>query len=381
VTVLSRMAKLAIASEPTPGTYQPPAFTVIFDKARYHQKITPLRDLALRGSDSWLEDLQQGPAWTEWVIPSDCYPDLIGWYLRALAGPDTCTPGVTTTLTAATAAGATALLTATQPPAGSVLMIGAGDTLEYAQAGTPSGPHVPLDTGLLYAHQAGDPAVSQATHVFAQVPLGPTFSWPRYSLTMDDGTGPLGWPGCVFGSLGITVTKDGIAKLTAGASGFPPATQDTFTFAATPAQPVMGWEWQITTGGGQSTRGISLDLKLTRKLGIFPTVNGSQVPLGIWPGPLQADATYTAIFEDQSDFALYQEYAQDPAVHTLAQPVPAGGCTIALSMPRAGFWDGEPSQDATYLEAAFKVSGIASAVPGPAFGATLTNYWNEAYGP
>jgi hypothetical protein len=383
VTVLSRMARLAIAAEPTPGTYQPPAFTVTFGKGTtYRQRITPLRDRALRASDSTEQDLQQGPAWSEWTIGSDGYPDLAGWYLRALIGPDTFTPGAVTTLTAAASPGFLVVKTVAAPAAGSVVMIGAGATTEYVQLGTPSGSGpftCPAATPLRFAHAAGEPVQGQGTHVFTQGMEGPTFGWPRYSLTMDDGTGPLGWPGCVFGSLTVTISKDGIAGLKATASGFPPAAQDTFAYDATPAQPMQGWEWAITTGGGPSARGLELEFQLHRKLGIFPVVAGMQRPLGIWPGPLQADAAYSAIHETGDELDLFSGYLQDPAVHTLTQPVLAGGCSLALTMPRAGYYEGEPDQRDTYLAARYKISGLAQPIGGAAFTATLLNYWPAAY--
>jgi hypothetical protein len=401
------MAKLGIAAETVPGVYEPPAFTVTYGRGtRYRQRITPLRDRALRGSDSTEQDLQQGPAWSEWTIPSDGYPDLAGWYLRALIGPDTCTPGVTTQLRSAAAGGAQSLSLGEEPAAGAVLMIGAGDTLEYAQAGAATGPgpySVPLATPLRFAHDAGEAAASRSTHVFAQSQAGPTFSWPRYSLTMDDGTGPLGWPGCVFGSLLVSISKEGYVGLKATASGMPPATQETFAYDATPAQPMQGWQWGITQGSGvladgvagpavrplsdpsgitvalPSTRGLAMDLMLSRKLGVVPCVNGSQAPLGIWPGALTADGAYTAIFEDQSDMDVFTEASQEPAVHVLTQPVLAGGCSLSLTMPRSGWWDGEAGQDDAYLKASFKLSGLAEPVGDAAFTATLVNYWPASY--
>ena len=405
MSVLSRMAKLALAAETTPALYTLPQFTVVFSSgARYRNVITPLRDTALRGADTWLEDLQQGPWWTQWTVPSDCYPDLIGWYLRALIGPDTCVPGVTTTFTAQSGPGQTTVYLAAAPPAGAVLMLGAGDTLEYAQAGTPAGggPYtVPLTTQLYYQHDVGDPVVSQASHSFAQNPDTPTAGWPSWSLTMDDGTGPLGWAGVMFGSLVITITDDGYVKLAATGNGYPPVPNDYildqddspildqnaagigdpigFAYAATAAQPLMGWQWTITTGSAPSTRGLSMSLDLHRDLKITPCVNGQQAPAVIYPGPLMADGAYKAIFEDQSDLEQFTGALQSPVVHTLTQPVLAGGCVLALTMPRSGWWDGEADQGETYLEATFRLSGIAQPYAGPAFSATLTNFWQSAF--
>jgi hypothetical protein len=384
VSVLSRTAKLGIAAESVPGVYELPTFPVIFSSgAKYKQVITPLRDIALRGSDSELQDLLQGPAWSEWVIPSGLYPDLIGFWLASVIGPDDCTPGITTTLTAAASAGAEAVSLAAEPAAGAVLMLGSGAALEYAQAGTPtgSGPYtVPLTTPLRFAHPDGDTAVSQSQHVFTQNSEGPTFSWPRWSLTMDDGTGPLGWPGTVVSSLAVKIGSDGMAKLTASASGFPPAAVETFAWEGTSAQPAYGWAWAVTTGGGASTRGQQMDLTLHRDLGICPVIANSQQPLGIWPGPLQADGTYTAIFENTDDFDNFWGNTQDPVVHSLVQPVLAGGCSVTLTMPRSGWLTGEPITTGNYLSATYSLAGIAQPAGGAAFTATLLNYVQDAYG-
>jgi hypothetical protein len=383
VSVLSRTAKLGIAAETVPGVYELPAFPIVFSSgAKYKQVITPLRDKALRGSDSELQDLLQGPAWSEWVIPSDLYPDLIGFWLASVIGPDTCTPGVSTTLTASAEAGAQAVSLAPAPAAGAVLMFGSGGTLEYAQAGTPtgSGPYtVPLETPLRFAHPDGDAAVSQSTHSFAQNQEGPTFSWPRWSLTCDDGTGPLGWPGTVVSSLQVKIGSDGTARLTASASGFPPSSVSTFAWEGTPAQPMYGWQWQITTGGGASTRGQQMGLTLHRDLGICPVIAGQQQVLGIWPGPLQADGTYTAILENADDLENYWSNPQDPVVHSLVQPVLAGGCSVTLTMPRSGWITGEPVTEGVYLAATFSLSGIAQPAGSGLFTATLANFYQEAY--
>ena len=144
MTYLSRTAKLGIASESSQAVYTAPVFTVVFDRARYKRVILPLRDKALRGSDSDLQDYQQGPAWSEWTIPGQFYPDLAGWYLQAMIGADTCTPGVTTTTTAFSEPGVTTLALAAEPPSDAIVMIGAGDTLEYAKLGTVTGLTVPI---------------------------------------------------------------------------------------------------------------------------------------------------------------------------------------------------------------------------------------------
>lgn len=405
MTVLSRMAKLGIAAESATAQYAAPTFTVTHSRpATYRQVIAPLRDTALRGEGTWLEDAQQGPWHSEWSVPSDGYPDLAGWYLRAIIGPDTCTPGVTTALAAAALAGATSLTVGAAPPAGAVLMIGAGDTLEYAQCGTPSGLNVPLASPLRFAHQAAEPVLSQSAHVFGQEMCA---GFPSYSLTMDDGTGPLGWPGCTMSAFRLTIDAGGYVKFRANWTGFPASAVSTFTYDASPMQPMAGWDWSILqgpvraawhngvlspvlrplsqpdagTGQVPSTRGQKMDLTLSRKTAPMNTICGQQAPYVISAGPMRADAEYTAIYESQDEMSFYLAYEQEPVTHVLAQPVLLGGCSLALDLPRAGWLQGDPDDSGTYLSATYKLSGIASPSPGPAVSATLLNYVAEPYGP
>jgi hypothetical protein len=70
---------------------------------------------------------------------------------------------------------------------------------------------------------------------------------------------------------------------------------------------------------------------------------------------------------------------QEACVHTVTQPVLAGGCSLTLSMPRSGWWDGEPDASGIYLQATFQMSGIADPVGDGAFTATLVNFWQSAY--
>jgi len=265
-------------------------------------------------------------------------------------------------------------------------MLGSGATLEYAQAGTPAGtgPYtVPVTvpaSGLRFAHQPGDPAQSQAQHVFRQNRLVPQ-GWPSYSLTTDDGTETLGWPGCVLGKLRIQVQADGWAKIASTWAGFPPASQPAFTESDSGAQPLAGWAWQAVTAGGASTRGRELDLSLSRVLDVRPCCNGGQAPLVIATGPLQTDASYKAVFDTAADLDLYRQALQEPAVWTLAQPVLQGGASVAVTMTRSGWTDGAVSLADTYVSADFRLSGIANITDQGVSQAVLSNFVQSAYGP
>ena len=386
-SVLSATARLGIAAESSDAVYVAPSFTVPFSTGtRYRSAITQLTDRSLMGTDTDTQDIQQGPYWSDWTITTQAYPDWAGWLYRAMIGTDQFTAGTVTTFAAQASAGMNAVSLAAAPPAGSVLMLGTGAMLEYALAGTPAGtgPYlVPLTTALLYGHGEGDPAQSQATHLFQQDRVyGPPTIWPSYSLTTDDGVDQLGWPGCILGSVRLQVQQSGYARLVSTWNGMPPVAVATSAEEQTAAQPPAGWGWGITTAGGTSARGISLDLPLTRELGIFPCCNGQQAPLFIGAGPLRTAGSYKAIFDTAADLNLYREAIQEPAVWTLAQPALQGGCSITVTLSRSGWTQGSVSLEEDYVTAEYRLSGIANLTDSSEYGVSsviLSNYWNQSY--
>lgn len=386
-SVLSATAKLGAASESSTAVYEVPSFTVPFSSGtRYRSTIVQLVDRTQRARDADTQDIQQGPYWSDWTVTTQAYPDWFGWLARAMVGTDQFTAGTVTTFAQASQPGAQAVYLDAAPPAGSVLMLGS-ENVEYAQAGTPSGqgPYlVPIatpSTGLLYAHPVGDGAQSQATHLFEQDRTNST-TWPTLSLTTDDGVDQLGWPGCTLSRMRLQIAASGYAKLASDWSGFPPEAVATFAEAESDAQPLAGWSWGITTAGGTSTRGVSLDLALTRPLGITPACNGYQGPLGIFPGPMRASGSYKAIYDTAADLQLYRAAIQEPAIWTLGQPVLQGGSSIAVTLSLSGWTAGAVSLEEEYITAQYKMSGIANATDSPNYGVSsvvLQSWWQQSY--
>ena len=243
---------------------------------------------------------------------------------------------------------------------------------------------MPITSGALRnAHPAGDPAQSQASHLFQQNRTVGT-AWPSYSLTTDDGVDQLGWPCCTLGRVRLQVTASGYAKLASDWKGFPPAAVATFAEAQSSAQPFAGWSWAITTAGGTSTRGVSLDLALTRVLDVVPTCDGYQRPLLIFPGPMRASGSYRAIFDTPADLNLYRQAIQEPAVWQLSQPVSQGGASIAVTLSLSGWTQGTVDLSEQYVVANYRLSGIANTTDSPETGVAsvvLGNFVNAAYGP
>ena len=387
MTVLSRLVKLGLAKETTQYTYLAPTISVPFSTAKYVDVIVPLRDESMRANDSVLQGLNQGPAYTTWDIGVNCYADLIGHFFRAMIGPDTVTAGVSTTLAANCAAGATSLSLTASVASNTVIQISdaAGANLEWVKVGTVTGsgpytaPVTSPSTGTRYAHTAaGGSVLSQSTHLFKQ---NRSFStvWPTYSMTTDDGIDQLGWAGCVMSELAVKIDPKGFATLNPKFTGFPSATQATFAYAASAVQPVVGWAWTVTNGGASSSRGLTFDLTMKRAVEAIDSSDGTQGPREIFPGAMESDGAYKAIFDADGDINLFRQYVQTPTTHTITQPVTSGGAILALTMSQSGYTTGEKDLGSQYVQLSQALSGIANSVDAGVTQVSLSNFTATAF--
>jgi len=388
MTYLSRLTKLGLAKETTQYTYLAPTVSVPFNTAKFTDNITPLRDESVRANDAVLQGLNQGPWSTTWDIECNAYGDLIGQFFRAIIGPDTITTaGVSTTLASNCSAGAVSLSLTASVPSNSIIQISdsGGAHLEWVQVGTVtgSGPYTaPVSfpaSGTRYAHTAaGGSVISQTTHSFKQ---NRTFStvWPTYSFTTDDGTDQLGWPGCVMSDLAIKIDPKGYITFNPKYTGMPSIAESTFSYAASAVQPNVGWGWTVTQNSVASTRGLTFDLTLKRAVEAIQSSDGTQAPREIFPGALESDGTYKAILENDLDFNLFKQYLQYPTVHTLNQPVVAGGAVIVLTMSSSGYTTGEADISTPYVQLNQNLSGIANSTDAGVLQVQLSNFVTTTY--
>lgn len=381
MTQLSRLATLGLAREATAGTYVAPSIGVPFLKGEYEDTYTEIKDESVRGNDTILQGMYQGPGHSSWSLDIQPYPDLIGHFLVAMIGPDTVTAGVSTTLSASTIAGATSITTAATMPAGSTIQIDSGATIEWAVTGTPtgSGPYtIPITTpatGLKYAHTSSVAVVSQSTHVFKQS----TAVLPTYSLTLYDTTQTVSCSWCRLSDLQVKIDPKGAVGLSLKYTGFPSVTQTSATPAFSTYDPVLGWSWNMTNAGASSTRGLSLDVTLKRAVEAIASSDGVQTPREIFGGALGADGSYKAIFENQTDMNLFTQYTQSPTTATLAQPLARGGQSLTLTMSKSGYYKGKRDLSGQYAQATFSIQGIYNTSDAGAVQATLKNYSSTAY--
>lgn len=385
MTLLGRLAYVGLAKEATQGTWLTPTYYLPCTKLDFETNYDQLKDESYRNNDSALQGLYQGAGDSAVDLEWNAYPDSIGYALRII-GPDTVTAGVSTTLSADTTAGATSISTAASIPEASTIMIDTGTSVEYAITGTPSGsgPYtIPITTpsaGLTYAHTSSATVVSQTTHTFQQ---SASTAKPTYSLTQFNGFEAWGYAGCMLSEVSLKVDPKGIATVGAKYTGWIPDVQSAIPAFSEPP-PFLGWQFAMTNAGASSTRGLSYDLSLKRPVEAIHASNGTQQPREVFSGVLDADITYKAIYENDTDYNLYLQALQNnPTSMSLVQPVgagvDAGGSSLTITTTQGGWSKGKPDVSGTYVTADFEINGIYNATDSGSVQAVLKNFVSSAY--
>ena len=392
MTSLAKLGYIGLAKETTQGTYATPTVYIPCTKIEAEDVFMEIRDESYRNNDTLLQGVYQGPGDSTVSLDLLAYPDVIGYILRGIVGPDTVTStGVSTTLASNTTVGATTLSLTASVPNNSIIRIqdAAGANTEYVQVGTVSGagpytaPITTPSTGTLYAHTAaGGSVVSQSTHSFKQNPTANQVSWsvPKYDVaTNATASHSRGFPGCKISECAIKIDPKAAVTLAVKYTGWLSAEQTDPTPAFSQVIPALGWEWTQNNAGGSSTRGLTYDLTLKRPADAIHASTGTQQPREVFQGVLEADGTYKAIFENDTDLNLYLNYTQLGTTATLTQPVTSGGSTLTLATSKSGYVKGKVDLSGVYVVADFSLSGIYNSTDGGAVAVTLTNYTSTAY--
>ena len=375
MTFLSRLAFLGAAKESTNGTPVVPTFAIPFTKAQYETIYAPLRDETVRGNDSILQGLYQGPADSTWDIEFPLYPDIAGNFLRMI-GTDTVTAAVANTTTTGTnSAGSTTLNTAGALTTGQIVQIDTGSLVEWAAVSVGSTAST-LATPLRFTHTAGATVVSQTTHTFAQ---STSTRPPSYSLSVFDNVDYRVWPGSIMNELQIKIDPKAIVTMNAKFIGFPEATASSFSDTFNTVQPGLGWQWTVTNAGGSSTRGLTMDVTLKRAGEAIHASNGVQAPRETFVGALELDGAYKAIYESVTDMNLFLNYTQTPTVHTISKPAVSGGESLAITMSSSGYQKATRDLGQVYVQASFDLSAIQNATDGGITKVVLKNFVTTQY--
>lgn len=393
MTLLARNGSLAIGKEAggAPGTFVPPTYAFPYmGSSGYEDMYDQIKDESVRANDTVLQGSYQGPGHGEWQVDHQAYPDLVGVPLVGMIGPDTVTAGTSTTLSAATIVGATAISVPVSLPAGTVVRVGTGAALEYAWtdgAATGTGPYISNVTtvlgrtganrvGLVNAHSLSDPVVTPTQHLFKQ---SPSTLLPTWSLLYYDTVQWVSASYARFSELGIKIDPKGAVQLSSKLTSMLSVPASSAAAAYSTYDPLLGWSWQLTTGGVLSTRGKTCDLTVKRATEAVASSDGTQQPREVFAGALESDGKLKAIFENNLDFALFTGNTQLPFTIALQQPINRGGQALTITMSKSAWPKGKRDMSGSYSQADFDVSGVWNSTDGGAVQATLTNWVTTAY--
>lgn len=391
MTQLARYGWLAMAKEATPGTWLAPTIAVPYTgSSGFEDMFEQLRDESVRNNDSVLQGWYQGAAHAEWSIDVDLYPDLVGHMLAASIGPDTVTPATSTTLSGATLVGATSIQTPVSLAAGTVVKIDTAGLVEYAWtdgAATGSGPYTSNVTtvlgktgtsrvGLSLAHASGVAVVTTTAHTFKQ---NPAVALPTYSFTYWDTVQYLSCSYARFSDVQIKIDPKGKISLSTKAVSFPSVIATATVPAYTAFDPLLGWSWSLTNGGGASTRGLSFDGTIKRATEAIASSDGTQTPREVFASAAEYDASLKVIHENTTDLNLFLQNNQLPAIVTAQQPVTRGGQTLTLTASKSAWTKGKRDLGQAYAQADYSISAVANSTDGGVVQATLLNWQTSAY--
>jgi hypothetical protein len=178
----------------------------------------------------------------------------------------------------------------------------------------------------------------------------------------------------------LTVKIDPKGFITLGPkwTGFPSATQSTFAYAASLVQPSVGWAWTVSNPSA-STRGLTMDFTFKRASEIIQSSDGTQAPREIFPGALELDGQYKAVYDSAADMNNFKQGLQGITTHTVTNPVTSGGQSLAVTMSKSGYTTGEADSGQPYLQLTQAVSAIANATDTGITTVVLKNFTSAAY--
>lgn len=391
MTQLARYGWLGMAKESVAGTWLAPTIALPYTgSSGFEDMVESLRDESVRNNDSVLQGWYQGPIHAEWSVDLDAYPDLIGHFLAAVIGPDTVTAATSTTLSAATIAGATSIQTPVQLAAGTVVKIDTAANIEYAWtdgAATGTGPYTSNITtvlgktgtnrvGLSLPHSSSVAVVTPTTHTFKQ---NPAIALPTYSLTYWDTVQYLSCSYARWSDLQIKIDPKGKISLSTKAVSFPSVVATATVPAYTALDPLLGWSWNLTNGGAASTRGLSYDGTIKRATEAIASSDGTQTPREVFAGAAEYDASLKVIHENTTDLNLFLNNNQLPCTVTAQCPVTRGGQSLSLTSSKSAWTKGKRDGSQAYMQADYSISAVANTTDGGVVQAVLSNWQTSAY--
>jgi hypothetical protein len=236
---------LGLAKEVTPGTpIAAPTMWIPVISPKYSRKTTPLKDQALRGTMATTYGQVQGMAWAELSYQTQVYADTAyPHFLSILGGTDTVTGS-------------------TDPIMHACSLYNLSDATHTAQPTS--------YTGFLYQ---GDGKVMQI-------------------------------PGMVASDVKLTIKANEKPTIDVAWTGLQGINLAAPTNTPTTAQLMPPFTASISLGGSAALKYTNITIDIKRDVKPVPVINGTQVPGGIFGGPVTVTGTFDSVYQGTADVDL-----------------------------------------------------------------------------
>jgi len=303
---------IGVAVETTRGTPVAPTAWVKVMSPAYKPNLTYLTDESLQGSMVAVYDNTPGLRYDAHGWNSNCYMDLLPYYVLAeLGSPDTVAAAPTsTTLASSATAQASSISTTATIAANSWIVIDTGGLLEshYTTAVSGAGPYtVTLQYPLIYSHASGATVTGLTGHTWSLLNnVTGTDQPPSITITDFNGEEWRQLSASQLDKLSFTIVPDKQTSVAVTWFANPSITPSSPSTSFSTARMAPGWTTQVSLGGSQITYVESFSLDLARGVKPIPAFQGTEGYYQYFAGPITATGKMTII--EQSGSPLLNDY-------------------------------------------------------------------------
>ena len=386
--------QVGIAIETTRGEPLEPTFWTPVMGPKYKPDLQLLPDEGLRGSMVTLYDEIPGLRYDGHGWDSYPYLDSFPVYLRALLGSaDTKTTAPTATeLVKEAKAGETKILTKTELPEGSYVVIGTGvGTQETHKVGKPHEVaseewEAPLTYPLAFTHADKSVVTGLTKHEFSLLNNSPATGNQPPSCTLTDYDGEenaRALAAAQLNSLNISGAADSLPKFAVDwfcnksvTPGAPSA-----SYSTTEAPP--GWTVTVAIGGTQVGYLVSWEFDLKRNVKNIPAITGTENYYQHFAAALEATAKIVVLEDQKATWLTAYENGETESIDITLSDVKEGDA-LNLHTTISKFTSGELDRSKEYIEVPLDIQLIPSATDALAGGvspilATVANKHTTVY--
>lgn len=139
------------------------------------------------------------------------------------------------------------------------------------------------------------------------------------------------WAGQAFDQWDITIDAKGVIKHTAKWLGWTSASTSTPTASWPTNYPFLGWQTAVKVGGVSTGRIVSAGITIKRSTEVQHTLQNTQNPYAVFPGPLEVNYKISAVVENYTEWNQLINNTQPQVTFTCSSNQGSGATFVASS--------------------------------------------------